>query len=140
MNAATRFCILAACFALCAGATVVANLSSAADAEIGRTAIRGNDLADGYRYATGEPDLNLKQFEAIIRRHGGLMMRCRHIEFGSVKMERGRAIVQLTFFTPGGQIQPFLYKLAPEKNSWKVESVQRLWFVPREHLLRGLRI
>jgi hypothetical protein len=38
------------------------------------------------------------------------------------------------------QAQAFLYTLVPEKNSWKITSSHRLWFVPVTQIARGLRV
>ena len=61
------------------------------------------------------------------------------LEFGSVKMEQGTAIAEVMFVSNDGRVQPFLYKLLPDGDSWKIVNVQRMWFVPRSRLLRGVR-
>jgi hypothetical protein len=142
MNAATRFTIIAACFLLCAGGIIVAHSSSERSSKIDNDCEEFGmiDLAGDYQYAASETKLSFKQLESIIRHDGSAMSQQARIEFGSVKMERGTALVQVLFFAPDGRMQPFLYKVVPEKNSWKIVSAQRMWFVPRSHLLRGLRV
>lgn len=54
-------------------------------------------------------------------------------------MEEGSAIAEVMFISNDDRVTPFLYKLRPERDSWKVVNVQRIWYVPRSHLLRGVR-
>jgi hypothetical protein len=80
------------------------------------------------------------EFESIIRRHSTVKSYHGRIEFGSVNMEGANAVVQVLFFAPDGSMTPFFYVLSPKNKTWKVETVQRIWFEPRSHLLRGLRV
>ncbi|HEY6070931.1 MAG TPA: hypothetical protein VIU85_06120, partial [Chthoniobacterales bacterium] len=80
-----------------------------------------------------------QQLETIIRRDPVAKAQRGRIEFGSVRMEEGAAIAEVMFISNDDRVTPFLYKLQPERNSWKVVNVQRVWYVPRSHLLRGVR-
>jgi hypothetical protein len=144
MKHRTRFAIVVFCFSLCAEAAIIANFprqrASKIDDDIG--AFGATDLASAYQYtaSSAQQKFSLSHFESIIRRDRSLMRQCGRIEFGSVEMEEGTALVQVLCFAPDGGMQPFLYKLVPDGNSWRIESVQRMWFVPRSRLLRGLRV
>jgi hypothetical protein len=140
MNAATRFIVIAACLLVCAGGFVFSHLahgraSISDDAQFGAT-----DLGGDYQFAVdASRKPSFKELESVIRCERTAMAAHARIEFGSVKMEHRTAVVEVLFFSPDGKVVPFLYKLAPENNSWKVVSAQRMWFVPRSHLLRGVR-
>ena len=54
-------------------------------------------------------------------------------------MDEGSALAKVMFVSNDGRVQPFLYKLLAEHNSWKVVNVQRMWYIPQSHLLRGVR-
>jgi hypothetical protein len=54
-------------------------------------------------------------------------------------MEQGTAFAEVMFISDDGRVLPLLYKLLPQRNSWKIVNVQRIWYVPRSHLLRGVR-
>jgi hypothetical protein len=100
--------------------------------------LRGTD--DGYQYtSSARRKLTFQQLETIIRRDPTTKSQQGRIEFGSVRMEQGTALAEVIFVSSDGGVQPFLYKLFPERNSWKIVNVQRLWYVPRSHLLRGVR-
>lgn len=140
MNAATRFTILISCFSFCAGGAVLSHHASATGAE--PIASDPVNFANGYeQIASGrrhEPSFN--EIESLIRHHKTARAYHGRIEFGSVKMEGAMAVVQVLFFAPDGSMSPFSYTLTETNDAWKVESVQRIWFVPRARLLRGLRV
>jgi hypothetical protein len=142
MNATTRFSIVASCVGLCASGIIIAN-SPRAHAKIdnGNNGSGAFDLAEDYQYAAtaAEKKLTFKEIESIIRRDPTAKPSGR-MEFGSIKMERGAALVQVLFVEGDGATKGFLYKLVPDRSSWKVASAQRLWFVPRSYLLRGVRV
>jgi hypothetical protein len=43
-------------------------------------------------------------------------------------------------FINNERVTPFLYKLQAQRDSWKIMTVQRVWYVPRSHLLRGMKV
>ena len=100
------------------------------------------DIANAYEQIASarQHELTFSELESLGRHHK--TYRCYHgrIEFGSVKMEGATAVVQVLFFAPDGSMSPFSYTLTEKDNAWKVENVQRIWFVPRSRLLRGLRV
>jgi hypothetical protein len=77
--------------------------------------------------------------KAIIRKDPTAKQQRGKIEFGSVHVEQGTALAEVMFISNDGRVLPFLYKLLPQRNSWKIVNVQRIWYVPRSHLLRGVR-
>lgn len=95
---------------------------------------------DGYQFAsTRTPMLTFQQLETIIRRDPTAKEQPGKIEFGSVRLDQGTALAEVMFVRDDGRVFPFLYKLLPQHNSWKIVNVQRIWYVPRSHLLRGVR-
>jgi hypothetical protein len=81
-----------------------------------------------------------KEMESVIRRDAAARSQHGRMEFGSVRIQQGTTLAEIIFVADDGRVQPFLYKLLPEKNSWKIVNVQRIWFVPRSRLLRGVRV
>ena len=142
MKIGTRFAIIGASASLCAGGILIANFERErvpANSTIEEAANAMSD--DGYQYAASRsrPKLTFQQLETIIRRDPTTKSLHGRIEFGSVRMEEGTALAEVMFVSSDGRVQPFLYKLLPERNSWKIVNVQRMWYVPRSHLLRGVR-
>jgi hypothetical protein len=142
MNVATRLTILAACLALCAGAIIMGNPSNnnLATVKDNVRSLGGFDWVGGYQYAAGAPQKpDVKQLETVILLYDPVKSGFQRVEFGSVQIQNDTALVQVFYFSRDGRILPFLYKLVSEKNAWKILSVERMWSVPRSHLLRGLR-
>ena len=143
MKTATRFTVTGASLLLCVGGIFIAHSAS--------EKISSNDISsestdtivanDGYQFAASRarPKLTFQQLETIIRRDPVAKSQRGRMEFGSVRMEEGTALAEVMFVSNDGRVQPFLYKLLPERDSWKIVNVQRMWYVPRSHLLRGVR-
>jgi hypothetical protein len=142
MKIATRFAIVATSLLLCAGGIFIANSSREEISSSGTCSepIDATISDDGYQFAASRarPKLTFQQLETIIRRDPVAQSQHGRMEFGSVRMEEGTALAEVMFVS-NGSVQPFLYKLLPERNSWKIVNVERMWFVPRSHLLRGVR-
>jgi hypothetical protein len=140
MKSGTRFIILASCLSFCAGGVLLSRHVSATAPEL--AALDSGSFANAYeQIASGRPhELTFSELESLIRQHKTARTYHGRIEFGSVKMEGTTAVVQVLFFAPDGSMSPFSYTLTAKNNAWKVESVQRIWFVPRSRLLRGLRV
>jgi hypothetical protein len=143
MKTSTRFTIVAASLLLCVAGILIAN--SAGDKiqtsgiidEAGSVMFLNHDYQ--FAVSSGHPKLTFQQLETLIRRDSVAKSQRGKLEFGSVRMEQGSALAEVMFVSNDGRVQPFLYKLLPERNSWKIVNVQRMWFVPRSHLLRGVR-
>jgi len=143
MKTSTRFAIIGVSGLLCTGGILIAKLTSAeiSSKNVGTESMDAMVTGDGYQFATSKsrPKLSFQQLETIIRRDPTAQSQRGRMEFGSVRMEEGTALAEVTFVSNDGRVQPFLYKLMPERNSWKIVNVQRMWYVPRSHLLRGVR-
>ena len=143
MTLITRLTIIATALILCALGFVIAH-SSPSQAAISEADFDSIDLVamnDGYQLASSDvqPKLTFQELEAIIRKDPTAKQQRGKIEFGSVRMEQGTALAEVMFVSDDGRVLPFLYKLLPQRNSWKIVNVQRIWYVPRSHLLRGVR-
>ncbi len=135
MKIATRFTIVATSLLLCAGGIFIANSSREEISNSGACSepIDAITSDDGYQFAASlaRPKLTFQQLETIIRRDPIAQSQRGRMEFGSLRMEEGTALAEVMFVSNDGRVQPFLYKLLPERNSWKIVNVQRMWFVPR---------
>src|SRR5437879_789176 len=80
------------------------------------------------------------QLEEIIRADAATRFPNARVELGSVKAERGALVMNVVLFGPNHDAQAFLYTVVAEKNSWKIASTHRLWFVPPTQIARGLRV
>jgi hypothetical protein len=142
MKSRTRFTIVAASALLCAAGIFIAN-SGPEKIATGDFAFEQVDpliASDGYQFAVSRtPKLTFQQLESIIRKDPTAKQQRGKIEFGSVRMEQGTALAEVMFVSDDGRVLPMLYKLLPERSSWKIVNVQRMWYVPRSHLLRGVR-
>lgn len=140
MNSVVRLALILVSVVLCASGLVVTNRTIELSANtVGPD--HGTFASEYEKVASAPPrELTFSEFESIIRRHSTVKVHKGRIEFGSVKMEGATAVVQVLFFAPDGQMTPFFYVLVPKNKTWKVENVQRIWFVPRSILLRGLRV
>lgn len=143
MKLATRLTIIAAALILCALGFLIAH-SSRSEAAINKAELEPIDLlgmSDGYQFTSSnvQPKLTFQELEVIIRKDPTAKQQRGKIEFGSVRMEQGTTLAEVVFVNDDGRVFPFLYKLLPQRNSWKIVNVQRMWYVPRSHLLRGVR-
>ena len=141
MNSATRTAIVLSCFALCASGLVSATREWPSDSYIQTRDGFNVDELSNYQFAASDlQKFSFGQLEAIIRADAANKSPRSRIELGSVRVEGKELLAQVTFFGPDDQTQAFLYKLVPKRNTWKIAKVQRLWFVPRSQLVRGLRV
>ena len=140
MNSLGRIALICFCLSLCAGGLIAIHGSDGPVADL--AAHDGANFANDYAYVASGPrhEVAFSEFESVIRRHNTVVSHRGRIEFGSVQMEGATAIVQVLFFAPDGRMTPFFYTLVPKNKSWRIQSVQRIWFVPRSHLLRGVRV
>jgi hypothetical protein len=142
MNAAARFAVVGTSLFLCAAGIFFTLSYQDGKREIAIDhPANWTGLDAEYQYAaSGERfKLTLQQLEAIIQRDAVAQSQKGKLEFGFVRMERGTVLAEVVFVESNGHVQPFLYKLELARKSWKVANVQRLWYVPRSHLLRGVR-
>ena len=141
MNLPNRIMIVVGCGLLCIAGAILASLSperlTTSNEEF--TFSDGIDFARGYRPVTSA-ELDFSQIESVILRDQTAASHQGRIEFGSVKMNGNNADVNVMFFQPDDRMVSYLYTLRPQAKSWKIARVQRLWFVPRSQLVRGLRV
>ena len=142
MKTSARFAVVGASAFLCALGIFISYSGSAkiVSSDFTFEAIDPLVAIDGYQLAvSGTPRLTFQQLETIIRKDPTAKQQHGKIEFGSVKVEQGTALAEVIFVSDDGKVLPMLYKLLPDRNSWKIVNVQRIWYVPRSHLLRGVR-
>ena len=144
MNSLTRTSIVAGCFALCAAGVIIGAFP--ADRMAGdETQLAESDpidILDSYHRvaAANRQSVDLSRLESVIRQDQPALSHPGHIEFGSVNFYRNKVAVQVLFFTGRGGMTAYLYTLKRRNDSWKVDGVQRLWFVPRSRLVRGIKV
>jgi len=142
MKSSTRFTVVGASALLCAAGIFIANSESGSvRADIATfSPVDAASSGDGYQFAVSRtPKLSFQELETIIRADPTAKQQRGKIEFGSVRLQDGTALAEVMFVSNSGRVLPFLYKLLPQRNSWKIVNVQRIWYVPRSHLLRGVR-
>jgi len=139
MNFTSRCIIVIASAAVCAGGWV-----SVARENVGSGQGSGQTLGDlecGYKFASTDlRNFSFAQLEEIVRADAATRFPDARLELGSVKAERGVLSMTVVLFGPNRQAQAVLYALMPDKNSWKISSTRRLWFVPPSQIARGLRV
>lgn len=138
MNNTIRELIVLASAAICAGGWV----SVARDTVVipfGQSVASG--LRDDYKFASADlHKYSFAQLEEVVRADAAARFPNTRVELGSVKAEHGGLSMTVVFFGPNRQTQAVLYALVPHKDSWKISSARRLWFVPPSQIARGLRI
>jgi len=143
MKTSTRFAIIATSLMPCVGGVFIGHSALEripADNRVSAELVDAIVSTDGYQFAASRtPKLTFQQLETIIRRDPLAKSQHGRIEFGSVRMDEGSALAEVMFVSNDGRVQPFLYKLLAEHNSWKVVNVQPMWYIPQSHLLRGVR-
>jgi hypothetical protein len=142
MKTSTRLTVVGASAVLCAVGIFISNSTSR---EVGGDAANFDSMdaissADGYQFAASRtPKLTFQELETIIRKDPTAKQQRGKIEFGSVRLEEGTALAEVMFVSDDGRVLPLIYKLLPQRNSWKIVNVHRIWYIPRSHLLRGVR-
>jgi hypothetical protein len=141
MNDATRSIVVMVCLGFCAGGLI----ATSREPSIGKHGALGFfsdfDTESSYQFAAGDlHKFSFGQLEEIIRADAAVRFPRARIEFGSAKVEHGMLTMPVVLFGPDHAAQAFLYKLVPDKNSWKITDTQRLWFVSPSQIVRGLRV
>ena len=105
-------------------------------------AFRADDFPGAYRYATTgvQQKFTLPQFEQMVRTNYAEMATARRVEFGSVRVQGGTALVQVFFFAADGSARSFLYSLISEGTRWKISGVEELAHYERSQHLGGTHI
>ena len=103
------------------------------------TAMRAADYAGAYRYAANgmQQKFTLPQFERMLRRDYAGITEARRVEFGSVQVDAGSALVQVFFFARDGSMRTFVYSLTAEHGGWKISGVEEIGSSPRSRVPAG---
>ena len=141
MNTLSRVAVVIFSAAVCAGGLILTTrnaspihaIGAELFAEIGSTTDVEFASADLHKFA-------FAQLEEIVRADAAKRFPNARVELGSVNAEHGSLTMNVVLFGPNHQAQAFLYTLVPEKNSWKIATSHRLWFVPPTQIARGLRV
>ena len=140
MNYPSRCIVFLASVAICAGGWI----STARDRSGGGlepSDFNAFDPLSDYRLASGDlQKFSYARLEELVRADAAIRFPNARMELGSIKVERGMLNMTVVLFGPNRHSQAVLYALVPEKNSWKISSARRLWFVPPSQIARGLRV
>ena len=140
MNSPSRTIIVLACGAVCAGGWLSA-ASGQFDSFAGSSRAFRLDVQGDYAFASTDlHKFSFAQLEEIVRADAATRFPNARVELGSIKSERGTLSMTVVLFGPNRQAQAVLYALVPAKDSWKISSTRRLWFVPPSQIARGLRV
>ena len=134
MNKRHRIALLLIFLAICCGAllfqrTLDARRFAARPAELYEVvrqeidAVREADFSRAYRQvSTGfQEKFNIEEFADLVRSDYPMLHQIERVEFGRVAREGRRALVQVYFFLPNGDIVPCVYRLVNEENAWKID-------------------
>lgn len=153
MTRATKSFLLLFFFSLCAAAIIFTNqlrnrtpvpapheLYSVVSNQL--VAFREADFSRAYRNASSavQQKFSLPQFENMVRRNYAAMTQTHRVEFGFVRVQGANAFVQVFFIAENGSIQPFLYSLVAEDDTWKIEGVEPIRVSRPGPSLSGLHI
>ena len=141
MNNLSRAVVVVSSAVTCAAGLVWTGLDASPERLRGPATFGELESSNGFEFASADlHKFSFAQLEEIVRADAGTRFPNARVELGSVKAERGRLKMNIVLFGPNQEAQAFLYTIVPEKNSWKIASTQRLWFVPRTQITRGLRV
>ena len=137
MNRRLKISFLFFFFALCGAAMVVTHLHrQVTPAPAARelysivsrqlTALRSDDFESAYRQAASgvQQRFSRDQFELMIRRDFSSMTAAQRIEFGTVHVSGGTALVEVYLHAPDGTIPAYLYSFSAEDGGWKIDGVE----------------
>ena len=140
MNNLSRILVVLTSAAICAGG-VIQHQHASSRFTSGTDLLFGTEFVSNFEFASSDlHKFSFAQLEAMVRSDATSRFPNARVELGSVKAERDALTMNVVLFGPNQQTVAFLYRLVPEKNSWKIASTQRLWFVPPAQIARGLRV
>ena len=141
MNAATRSIVVLVSVCFCAAGLIVTS-HEPSPTNYGTSEFwPGFDTESSYQLAASDlHKVSFAQLEEIIRADVFSRFPRVRVEFGSLKVEHGTLTIPVVLFAPNHEMQAFLYKLMPDKKSWKITGAQRLWFVSPSQIVRGVRV
>ena len=140
MNNSIRCLAILVSAAICAGGWVSVSREYFAAAG-GQSGSVGNELNADYKFGSADLyQVSFSQLEEAVCADAAVRFPNSRVELGSVKAEPRGVSMTVILFGPNRQTQAVLYALVPNKDSWKISSTRRLWFVPPSQITRGLRI
>jgi hypothetical protein len=82
---------------------------------------------------------NVEAFAEFARKEYPQISHAERVEFGTVRFAGSHALVQVYFFTKGGEVVPCIYSLVYEDRGWKIDGarMEKRW--PRGSRLGGTR-
>ena|SRR5205085_8342356 len=141
MNILTRSTILVICLGVCVGGLIFVRYGTTDIARTQAEWLATIDPQTDYEFASIDlHTFSFAQLEAVVRADAAARFPNTRVELGSVRAEPGMLTMTVIFFGANRQAQAFLYGLVAEKNSWKITSARRLWFVAPSQIARGLRV
>jgi hypothetical protein len=141
MNAATRSIVVLVCVCFCAAGLIATSHEPSLKNYGASEFLRGLDTESSYQLAASDlHKVSFAQLEEIVRADVFSRFPRARVEFGSLKVDHGTLTIPVVLFAPNHEMQAFLYKLMPDKKSWKITGAQRLWFVLPSQIARGLRV
>jgi Domain of unknown function (DUF4864) len=104
-------------------------------------AFRASDFTRAYSHASNgiRQKFNMAQFEAMIRQDYSGITEAGRIEFGIVRHRDQHALIQVFFIGRDGGVQPCIYSLIYEGESWKIDGARMLPRWPTGSQLDTLR-
>jgi len=104
-------------------------------------AFRESDYSRAYRHASSgfQERFNIEAFTEMIRTNYPDVARARRVEFAAVQFTGRRALVQVFFILPEGDVVPCVYTLIEEDGAWKIDGarLEKRWGEGRR--LGGMR-
>jgi hypothetical protein len=141
MNAATRSIVVLVCVCFCAAGLIATSREPSLKNYGTPEFLPGLDTESSYQLAASDlHKVSFAQLEEIVRADVFSRFPSVRVEFGSLNVEHGSLTIPVVLFAPNHEMQAFLYKLTPDKKSWKITGAQRLWFVSPSQIVRGLRV
>lgn len=141
MNNLSRAFVIAISAGLCSGGLILNARDSSSSRTAGLDRFAEISWISNFEFVSSDlHKFSFAQLEEVVRADAATRFPNVRVELGSVKADRGTLTMNVVLFGPNNQAQAFLYALVPEKNSWKIASTHRLWFVPPTQIARGLRV
>ena len=105
-------------------------------------ACRLDDFGKAYGQASRgvQEHFTLVQYVSKIRTEYGRISQPQRLQFGSTSYEYHRAMVEVYFLSPRGQITPALFTMIQENDLWRIENFEVYETWPLGHRLAGFSI
>jgi hypothetical protein len=102
-------------------------------------ACQDQDFPTAYRQVSSkfQQQWPMERFAAMVRNDYARTLKPGRVEFGSLKTQDSRAVVEIYFIDRTGAVTPCLYTLVSEGGAWKIDSTR--WGKTSARPLRGIR-